>query len=37
MSADGTERIELQRTGENPEEVGAEVAETLLERGGEPG
>lgn len=34
MSADGTARIELQRTGEDPEEVGAEVAETLLERGG---
>ena len=34
MSADGTERIELQRTSEDPEEVGAEVAETLLERGG---
>ncbi len=34
MSADGTERIELQRTSEDPDEVGAEVAETLLERGG---
>ena len=35
MSADGTERIELQRTSEDPEAVGAEVAKTLLERGGE--
>ena len=34
LSADGSERIELQRSGEDPEAVGAEVAETLLERGG---
>ena len=35
LSADGSERIELQRSGEDPEAVGAEVAETLLERGGQ--
>ncbi|MDE2746668.1 MAG: hydroxymethylbilane synthase [Chloroflexota bacterium] len=34
LSADGTERIEIQRSGEDPESVGTEVAETLLERGG---
>ena len=34
LSADGSERIELQRSGDDPEAVGAEVAETLLERGG---
>ena len=34
FSTDGSERIELQRSGENPDEVGAEVAEALLERGG---
>lgn len=34
LSADGTERIEIQRSGSDPEAVGAEVAETLLERGG---
>ena len=34
LSADGTERIDIQRSGEDPESVGAEVAETLLERGG---
>lgn len=34
LSADGSERIEIQRSGEDPEAVGAEVAETLLERGG---
>ncbi len=35
LSSDGTRRIELQRAGEDPEAVGAEVAETLLERGGD--
>lgn len=35
LSADGSERIELQRSGDNPEAVGTEVAETLLERGGQ--
>lgn len=34
LSADGSERIEIQRSGSDPEEVGIEVAETLLERGG---
>lgn len=34
LSADGLERIELQRSGDDPEAVGREVAETLLERGG---
>lgn len=34
LSADGSERIELQRSGDAPEAVGVEVAETLLERGG---
>ncbi len=34
LSADGAERIEIQRAGGEPEAVGAEVAETLLERGG---
>lgn len=34
LSLDGSERIEIQRSGEDPEAVGAEVAETLLERGG---
>ena len=34
LSADGAERIEVQRSGEDPEAVGAEVADTLLERGG---
>ena len=34
LSADGSERIELQRSGADPEAVGTEVAETLLERGG---
>ena len=34
LSADGAERIEIQRSGADPEAVGAEVAETLLERGG---
>lgn len=34
LSGDGSERIEVQRSGEDPESVGAEVAETLLERGG---
>lgn len=34
MSGDGSERIEIQRSGEDPESVGGEVAETLLERGG---
>ena len=34
LSADGVERIEIQRSGADPEAVGAEVAETLLERGG---
>lgn len=35
LSADGSERIELQRSGNDPEAVGTEVAETLLERGGQ--
>ena len=35
LSADGSERIELQRAGVDPEAVGVEVAETLLERGGQ--
>ena len=34
LSGDGSERIEVQRSGEDPEAVGAEVAATLLERGG---
>lgn len=34
LSNDGSQRIELQRAGEDPEAVGAEVAETLMERGG---
>ena len=34
LSPDGSERIEIQRSGEDPEAVGTEVAETLLERGG---
>ncbi len=34
LSGDGKERLELQRSGEDPEAVGTEVAETLLERGG---
>ncbi|MDE2893554.1 MAG: hydroxymethylbilane synthase [Chloroflexota bacterium] len=34
LSGDGSERIEVQRSGEDPESVGAEVAATLLERGG---
>ncbi|MYB22464.1 MAG: hydroxymethylbilane synthase [Chloroflexi bacterium] len=34
LSVDGQERIELQRTGLDPEAVGREVGETLLERGG---
>lgn len=34
LSRDGSERIEIQRSGEDPEAVGLEVAETLLERGG---
>lgn len=34
LSSDGSRRIELQRAGEDPEAVGKEVAETLLERGG---
>jgi hydroxymethylbilane synthase len=34
LSEDGEERIELQRSGNDPEAVGLEVAETLLERGG---
>jgi len=35
LSRDGSERIEIQRSGDDPDSVGAEVAETLLERGGE--
>lgn len=35
LSPDGSERIEIQRSGADPESVGAEVAETLLERGGQ--
>ena len=34
LSLDGSRQIELQRSGEDPEAVGAEVAATLLERGG---
>lgn len=34
LSTDGSRRIELQRAGDDPEAVGREVAETLLERGG---
>ena len=34
LSADGSERIELQRSGGDPEELGTQVAEALLERGG---
>ena len=34
LRADGTERVEVQRSGNDPEAVGVEVAETLLERGG---
>ena len=34
LSADGSERIEIQRSGDDPDAVGAEVAETLLVRGG---
>ncbi len=34
LSSDGSRRIELQRAGDDPEAVGREVAETLLERGG---
>jgi len=34
LSRDGSKRIEIQRSGEDPETVGLEVAETLLERGG---
>lgn len=34
LSGDGSERLEVQRSGEDPESVGGEVAETLLERGG---
>ena len=34
LSADGSERIEIQRSASDPDAVGAEVAETLLERGG---
>ena len=34
LSGDGSRRIELQRSGDDPEAVGAEVAETLMERGG---
>ncbi|MCY3559330.1 MAG: hydroxymethylbilane synthase [Chloroflexi bacterium] len=34
LSVDGQERIELQRAGLDPEAVGREVGETLLERGG---
>ena len=34
LSADGTERIEVQRSGEDAEAVGREVADVLLERGG---
>ncbi|MDE2965955.1 MAG: hydroxymethylbilane synthase [Chloroflexota bacterium] len=34
LSADGSERIEVQRSASDPEVVGAEVAEALLERGG---
>ena len=33
LSADGTERIEIQRSGSDPEAVGAEVAETLARAG----
>ena len=35
LSVDGSERIELQRSDPDPEAVGREVAETLLERGGQ--
>ncbi|MCY3733140.1 MAG: hydroxymethylbilane synthase [Chloroflexi bacterium] len=35
LSGDGSERIEVQRSGEDPESVGGEVAEALLERGGQ--
>ena len=34
LSHDGAERIDLQRSGPDPEAVGMEVAETLLKRGG---
>ncbi len=34
LSADGSERVEVQRSGSIPAAVGREVAETLLERGG---
>ena len=34
LSLDGQQRVELQRAGRDPEAVGREVGETLLERGG---
>ncbi len=34
LSTDGSQRIELQRSGTDPEAVGAVVARTLLDRGG---
>ena len=34
LSMDGQRRVELQRAGSDPEAVGREVGETLLERGG---
>ena len=34
LSSDGAERIEIQRSGDDPDAVGEEVAQTLLERGG---
>lgn len=35
LSVDGSERIDVQRSGDDPERVGVEVAERLLERGGQ--
>ncbi|MCY3567576.1 MAG: hydroxymethylbilane synthase [Chloroflexi bacterium] len=34
LSLDGQQRVELQRAGQDPDAVGREVGETLLERGG---
>ena len=34
LSADGSQRVELQRSGDDPESVGGVVAEALLDRGG---
>ncbi len=34
LSADGSQRVELQRSGDDPESVGEAVAEALLDRGG---